>query len=264
MLLAIRIWLGKTFFGTVGDPSNPAGYRVGRHRFIKWPCQQSELDALRFIADSTTIPVPKVYRSHKYQRHLAVEMTYLRGCETLRKAWRSLSAEQKKHITRQIADAIEQLRMLRPFDDQQVSSTYGRPCRDIRVGTSKVFGPFKDVTAFHDFLRGGLSLEVSANSFGRQVVKVHERKYAINYTHGDLASLNILVRDGNLTAIIDWECAGWYPEYWEYTKAHYNCVYLPEFHDMLDQHLHRYDKELQAERVLWDRYDQFLDEVHCE
>lgn len=46
-------------------------------------------------------------------------------------------------------------------------------------------------------------------------------------THGDLHLGNILVvvsQDGDepkitISGIVDWEQAGWYPEYWEYCKA---------------------------------------------
>lgn len=38
-------------------------------------------------------------------------------------------------------------------------------------------------------------------------------------THGDLSSLNILVRGDTVVGIIDWETAGWFPLYWEYTCA---------------------------------------------
>jgi len=27
--------------------------------------------------------------------------------------------------------------------------------------------------------------------------------------------------EGRITGIIDWEYAGWYPEYWEYAKAYF-------------------------------------------
>ncbi len=38
-------------------------------------------------------------------------------------------------------------------------------------------------------------------------------------THGDIAPRNILVDEsGRITGIIDWELAGWYPEYWEYAN----------------------------------------------
>jgi hypothetical protein len=31
--------------------------------------------------------------------------------------------------------------------------------------------------------------------------------------------LNILVRGDVIVGIVDWETAGWYPSYWEYTTA---------------------------------------------
>ena len=39
------------------------------------------------------------------------------------------------------------------------------------------------------------------------------------FTHGDLSSLNVLVRGDKIVGVIDWETAGWYPVYWEYTTA---------------------------------------------
>ena len=40
--------------------------------------------------------------------------------------------------------------------------------------------------------------------------------HAVVFTHGDLNPHNILVSpDGHVCGIIDWESAGWLPEYWE-------------------------------------------------
>ena len=48
----------------------------------------------------------------------------------------------------------------------------------------------------------------------------HKKQHDIVYSHGDFNPWNILVTyDGHLSAILDWEQAGWYPEYWEYTRA---------------------------------------------
>jgi hypothetical protein len=41
--------------------------------------------------------------------------------------------------------------------------------------------------------------------------------------------------------------------------AHYNAVLLPEFYDMMRERIDRYDEELEAERVLWQKLDQPLD-----
>ena len=42
----------------------------------------------------------------------------------------------------------------------------------------------------------------------------------IHLTHGDLLPKNILVNGSTITAIIDWETAGFYPEFWEYCRMH--------------------------------------------
>ena len=48
---------------------------------------------------------------------------------------------------------------------------------------------------------------------------------SIYFTHGDLTLGNIIVSglpgSQRIKAIIDWEQAGWYPEYWEYCKMMY-------------------------------------------
>lgn len=39
------------------------------------------------------------------------------------------------------------------------------------------------------------------------------------FTQGDISAHNIIVRDGRIVALLNWEFARWYPEYWEYTFA---------------------------------------------
>ena len=42
--------------------------------------------------------------------------------------------------------------------------------------------------------------------------------HRIVLTHGDLSQHNILVQNGKITGLIDWEFAGWLPEHWEYVN----------------------------------------------
>lgn len=50
----------------------------------------------------------------------------------------------------------------------------------------------------------------------------------VYFTHGDLTPLNIMVSGPpgfcRVTAVIDWEQAGWYPEYWEHCKMQFGAV----------------------------------------
>lgn len=54
-------------------------------------------------------------------------------------------------------------------------------------------------------------------------------------THGDLTLGNLIISDGpgprRIAAIIDWEQAGWYPEYWEYFKLLYGVEYHHEWRE---------------------------------
>ena len=48
---------------------------------------------------------------------------------------------------------------------------------------------------------------------------------SVHFTHGDLTLGNIIVSGESglqrVVGVIDWEQAGWYPEYWEYSKMLY-------------------------------------------
>ena len=52
------------------------------------------------------------------------------------------------------------------------------------------------------------------------MLDAHEHE--IVFTQGDLRPDNIMVKKGRVTAIIDWEMAGWYPDYWEFAKAFFS------------------------------------------
>lgn len=91
------------------------------------------------------------------------------------------------------------------------------------------------------------------------------RGYRIYFTHTDLNPRNILVdeavrQDGSrgwrVTRIPDWEMAGHYPEYWEYTKALYERFrwtrrYQSMIHGLFG-HFGNYSKEYDVGRRSWE------------
>ncbi|PMB65546.1 hypothetical protein BM221_008904 [Beauveria bassiana] len=86
---------------------------------------------------------------------------------------------------------------------------------------------FCNYEAFHEWLREGLGPEVKPPFVDddewtdiKYMIAMQEQEWAMPvFTHGDLNPFNIMVRDGNIEAIIDWEFSGWYPRYWEYTSV---------------------------------------------
>ncbi|KAG0159976.1 hypothetical protein PDIDSM_7503 [Penicillium digitatum] len=223
---------------------------------IKGPCTAPELAALKYVAEHTSIPVPKVFNFHHYDNSLYIEMEYVRGM-SLEAAWYHgrLTQDQKKDIITQVAGYISQLRGLKPPREGIVASASFDEALDHRVG-SYPFGPFTSHEGFHTYLRANVPIEDCNEVIGPEVTECHTRHYRSCFTHADVAPGNIIVDNGKVSAIVDWQFGGWYPEYWEYTKAHYGQIDRPEWYDGLENAMERYDEELGAERTLWKRLDE--------
>lgn len=172
----------------------------------------NEAIALRFVKAYTTIPVPEVISSD-WDR---VTMEYVEG-QTLQQAWPVLTPSQQSEILAQLSDYIAQMRSLGGIslgrlDGQGVVV----PSFMERWG-----GPFGSLREFHDWLANPLlTKQKDARSiYWHQITTQLGADYPIVFTHADIAARNIIIRDGRIAAIIDWELAGWYPEYWEYVFA---------------------------------------------
>ncbi|KAM3527362.1 hypothetical protein MY4038_006412 [Beauveria bassiana] len=190
--------------------------RVSWHRLIKGPCDPPEVEAMQYVAAHTSIPIPKVHKIHTTESgFIYIEMEYVQGSTLFLPR---MSAGDKASVLGQLKRYVEELRALPPPSSGLVSSAFGNPAHDGRIG-GRFFGPMS-VDAFQELARGRLIME-EVPLLGEEVRQVHTSRYEIKFTHADLAGRNIIVRGGDIAAIIDWAYAGWYPEYWEFTKAHY-------------------------------------------
>ncbi|PWY90332.1 kinase-like protein [Aspergillus sclerotioniger CBS 115572] len=251
-LLSIRLWIGKRLYGRVGR----LGVRISPRKIIKGPCEITELAALNYVAEHTSIPVPKILNVYHHRDGLYIKLTYVSGMD-LQAAWLGghLSQDQKKHIIAEVIGYVNQFRSLDPPCKGIVGSADLQVCLDHRV-RPLTFGPFNEHEAFHSFLRRHIILENCTKTFGEEVTDCHSRHYRSCFTHADLCPRNIIVDKGKVSAIIDWEFGGWYPEYWEYTKAHFGQIEMPEWYEGLEFAMARYDVEMRAERALWKQCDQ--------
>lgn len=86
--------------------------------------------------------------------------------------------------------------------------------QDGRVWGGRPRGSFADEDGFSSILQYG-------DDPGR-------KNHDVVFTHADVNPRNILIdlynlpgrtRDSRVSGIVDWEFAGFYPEYWEYTKS---------------------------------------------
>ncbi|KAE8384558.1 kinase-like domain-containing protein [Aspergillus alliaceus] len=213
-----------------------------RHRLIKGPCKKVELEAMQYVAKRTTVPVPKVFTVYPYHdARIYIEMEYIRGID-LETAWLDGHLE--------IAGYVNQLRSLEPPHKGFVGSASGEGGLDGRVGYSP-FSPFPGHEGFHTIFSKNIPIEDCAQVFGQEVTDSHTRYYRSCFSHADLAPRNIIIENGKIAALIDWEYGGWYLEYWEYTKAHYVPVGMSDWYEGLKSAITRYDDELRAEQNPW-------------
>ncbi|MCJ1258968.1 hypothetical protein MMC24_006802 [Lignoscripta atroalba] len=236
--------------------SSPKVLRLSPHQIVKLDCPLSELKAMQYVREKTTVPIPKILKVFPITGNpdrVDIILKFVPG-ETLARAWHHLSPEQKRHITTELASYINQLRGLHPPKGGMVANTMHGPAYDHRLG-SRPFGPFECIADFHTFVRQG----APHNGCGdEKVTLVHGRSgvFATKYSHADLSPENIIVKDGRIEAIIDWEFAGWWPEYWEYTKIRYGYLeYRADFYEKIDMLIQTYPDELAAEMALWKRWD---------
>ena len=193
----------------------------------------AEVASLRFIAERTTIPVPKVHdvQFDSNGKLTAITMEYMPG-KRLDRVWKHLAASQKLAVVEQLKGYVAELRALK---GTYIGSVGGG--KAVSTNRSKVEGgPFENEALFNEFLCAnigpglpGIVTDIARDSLA---AKGHE----IVFTHADLAPHNILVddRDGGLvTAVLDWDAAGWYPEHWEFVRALHMMKPLSDWSDHL-------------------------------
>ncbi|KXG47389.1 Aminoglycoside phosphotransferase [Penicillium griseofulvum] len=205
--------------------------RVGENLVIKsGNIRSHEAQMLRFIAANTTIPVPKVHdvRSENSQI-VAITMDYMPG-KRLDEAWHTLDSNQKLSIANELHSYISQLRNLKGEYIGAVER--GKAIIGRRISIEG--GAFDSEQQFNEFILG--DLVQSAPDLLRHYAKhALSNNHEIVFTHSDISPRNILVEGGHVTAILDWEDAGWYPAYWEYTQALRQLKPVPDWPEYLSR-----------------------------
>ncbi|KAK3054679.1 hypothetical protein LTR09_004408 [Extremus antarcticus] len=191
----------------------------------------TEAASMEFVRQNTSIPVPKVYCA--FRRKSGRTYIVMQRSKSHKPAigWQKRSEDSKLRILTQLKAMIDEMRSLKsPYRDAVTSACGGSlfddrlPGLSLRypVNTSSRFGPFEDIRAFHRWLRRPAT-DINESNFHEinELIAAHENMEWSTpvFTHGDLSSLNILVKDDRVVGIVDWEMAGWFPSYWGFTTA---------------------------------------------
>ena len=233
--------------------------RLSNNRLIQTHCESTEYQALRMIDKHTSIPAYRVVNVYNRPEGKVVEYEGVPG-RNLEKHWTELSVDKKRKIVTDMSRFVEQLRKMTPPKHFVIGDSTMGAALDTRFGPGKV-GPFYSLDAFHDFLRRGHG----AKEFDVKVAEVHEEKaksgspYVLKFTHCNLKPSNILIDEsGGVCAIIGWESAGWYPEYWEYVSMCQNAdtqsLANEEWLEMMRSVVPKYEDELACDCAIRARF----------
>ncbi|KAL2392912.1 hypothetical protein ABEF95_001747 [Exophiala dermatitidis] len=193
------------------------GTKVFRHGNIvlKFGLGVSPFEAktLQFMRQTTNVPVPWLYRDHVHADGTAVlAMEYIEG-HVLSELWPSLRPDEKMNIVGQLREILDEMRRHR---SNIIGGIHDTPAVDARKSRHKG-GPFATEQRFNEFLRSDM-IPNAPRLYYSMLERAMKNDHDIVLTHGDINPRNIMVNDGQIVAILDWETGGWYPEYWEYIK----------------------------------------------
>lgn len=166
--------------------------------------------------------------------------------------------EQRMLIQNTVASWVNKLHASHPppnFPAQRVSGFLGGPFLSYRIDTPGVVGPFESPAQFHsqDFCTVWPDrVEKAEEHIRRFIAERPQRHYQSCLTHGDLLLHNITAdEECRPTGLIDWQTAGWMPEYWETassSRSVYSRVYI--WKDILRGAFPRCDDDIAVERLI--------------
>ncbi|KAF2752748.1 kinase-like protein [Pseudovirgaria hyperparasitica] len=195
-------------------------WSVGSKLILKERSNQppdNEAPNIRLIQEKTTIPVPSIVEewTESNGRHFTV-MHRVPGT-TLQAMWSKLSRDDKERIAVQTAESLQQLRQLH---SHHLASVDMKPLYSAFLFPPDYgipHGPFaSDDDLWAELKKALRGVPEKACQRLRQRMP---STGPFTFTHGDLNSGNIMVENGNLTGILDWEASGYFPVWWEYTAA---------------------------------------------
>ncbi|KAI0643873.1 kinase-like domain-containing protein [Trametes meyenii] len=224
-----------------------------------------EAETTRFVRRHTSIPVPIIVDCFTVDGLCWIIMTALPG-GPLDPWMNDLKEEDIRRIASQLSMHLAELRAIPPPRSGAVSAINNAPIQCCRLTVDgRPIGPFASIAEFNAYLCSP-TLHVDRqpgldeDHVWRTIRAAQSCPHKIVLTHNDLAPRNIMIdEDGNITGILDWECAAWLPEYWEYTKAHFTELVSEPFggpwNDIMDSIFPQYALEKEAEIYLSQLHD---------
>lgn len=176
-----------------------------------------EASNIRFLKEKTSIPVPIIVEDWEEDHNRYFMLTKRIHGESLDAAWPTLSTADRERVAKQTAECLLQLRKLH---SPQMQSVDGQPIYSAFLFPNGYGLPHGPLSSDDELWREmAKSLETVPEKARQRLRERMPSASPYTYTHGDLTSVNIIVKEGNLVGILDWEASGYFPVWWEFTCA---------------------------------------------
>ncbi|GAD98892.1 conserved hypothetical protein [Paecilomyces variotii No. 5] len=224
-----------------------------------------EAENMKFLAANSKVPVPKVHAAFRDPdtNKTYIIMEYIPG-DTLHKILPSLNQVEKAMICSLVKAAITELRSIPPPD--YFGMLNRRPYLDGVFWSEgldpKISGPFANQRDMNLAITEKLRATESDQYIRllQNMINQTLNNHRIVFTHGDLQPKNILIertsggRDGCREfkiSLLDWESAGWYPEFWDFCNATVACRFKPDWLELVPDILDQYTVEFLMMQVVY-------------
>lgn len=162
-------------------------------------------------------------------------MSYIEGQKLDSPRWWDLSSAQQDELLASLEDIIARLRSIPVPTSARIGSIDGEraPLAWVQLYSHPV-PSFVNESSMNIWLADSLAA-VTPHYESWEPIEFRLRSAPtpplpkLVFTHGDLAARNIIIRDdGKLVGLVDWEWAGWYPEYFERVRCEFEVTARPD------------------------------------
>jgi serine/threonine protein kinase len=216
------------------------------------------------VAGKTSIRVPKVYCAFEYDSVKFILMERIDGIP-IQEGWLDRPEAEREDMLQQLKGYYEELRSIPHPHPGAIAAADMQSLFDPRLIKGEYgFGPFAEEKDFNNYLQAGIHADAQILSYSepgfwmtkdeqneilRMIAMQDKGGHKVCFSHGDPNPGNFLVKGNKIVALIDFELAGFYPEYWDYCKAMSVRSWWQFWETEVGKFLQEYPRELEMEKI---------------
>lgn len=198
---------------------------------------RSEAEMMHFASQQPNILAPRVLGCYDVGLEIIATVTTVIPGQSLDKVWHSMDKSQRNFIKLQLKEQVQLYRMhTQPY--------IGRVNRQEALNffnclNPYLMRPFESEEEFDKWCLERVKSPIARSLWKRLLPGMRAQSPEFVLTHGDLSARNIMVHEGKVLGIVDWEYSGYFPAYMEYvlTTVVHDCIedwWVPVLKEILE------------------------------